>query len=259
MTFSDETLIAYTDGELDADTRAAVEAATASDPEVARRLVKHLALAGKVRAAYDPVLREPVPQRLKDVVSTPVAASASASANAESGGAIDIATARMVKAARAKREQRSWTWRQWSAIAATLVLGVWAGRLVHQEQPQAQMAMQGGGLVARGALERALSTQLAGAQTGDEPVRIGISFRAKSGEYCRTFTLSNETSGLGCKAGPDWRLPVMAHAPTAPSSGAYRMAAGELPPAVVREMEQRIAGHSLDAREEEAAQRGGWR
>jgi transposase len=53
MTFSEETLMAYADNELDAQTRTAVEEAMASDPEIARRVAQHKALRGKLRVAFD--------------------------------------------------------------------------------------------------------------------------------------------------------------------------------------------------------------
>lgn len=253
MNFSEETLMAYVDGELDGETCTAIETATASDPELARRIARHFALAKKVRAAFDPVLREAVPDRLKDAIAQPAAA---ASAGAGAGAVIELSRARPAKP---DLPAQTWSWLQWSAIAASLVVGVLAGRVVLQDPSQMQLAKDGGGLVARGALERALSTQLASAQAGDAPVRIGISFLSKSGEYCRTFSLSNEIAGLACRAGADWRLQVVAHSATGPQpSGAYRMAGGDAPGAVMRAVEERIAGSSLDAREEEAALRRGW-
>ena len=41
MKFSEETLMAYADNELDAQTRTAVEEAMATDPEIARRVAKY--------------------------------------------------------------------------------------------------------------------------------------------------------------------------------------------------------------------------
>lgn len=254
MRFPDKTLMAYADGELDAEARAEVEAAMAADPDTARRVAQHLALAHQVRAAFDPVLREAVPKRLKDA-----GAEMADVAKPEEGGTaavIDLAKARTAKPA---RSTRPWSWPQWSAIAASLIIGVLAGRIDQSDPSQSQMAMDGGGVVAHGSLERALSTQLASTQASDAPIRIGISFLSKSGEYCRTFSLSNGIAGLGCRMGPDWRLQVLARSPTATqSAGAYRMAAGEAPAAVMREVEERIAGSSLDAREEEAALRVDW-
>ncbi len=64
MTLSDETLMAYADGELDSAQRAEVEAAMALDPEIARRVEQHRALRKQFSATYDRVLLETVPDRL---------------------------------------------------------------------------------------------------------------------------------------------------------------------------------------------------
>ncbi len=256
MKFSNEALMAYADGELDAETCAKVEAAMAADPDTALRVAHHLALAHKVNAAFDPVLREAVPKRLKDAGAA--RANVAEPADGATAAVIDIATARTAKPARSTQR---WSWPQWSAIAASLVIGVLAGHNGLSDTPQSQMAMDGGGIVARGTLARVLSTQLASTQASDAPVRIGISFLSKSGEYCRTFSLPNGIAGLGCRMGPEWRLQVLARSPTptpAPSAGTYRMAAGDAPAAVMREVEERITGNSFDAREEEAALRIGW-
>lgn len=254
MSFSDETLMAYSDGELDAGARAAIEAAMASDPEIARRVARHLALAARVRSGFDPVLREAVPKRLQHSVAD--SAGAPASTRVEAAAPHVIPIARPVKGGRSKR---AWSWPEWSAIAASLVIGVMVGRFGQSGSSPSDMLMDSSGVVARGALEQALSTRLASGQAADAPIRIGITFRSRSGEYCRTFALSNEVAGLGCRAGTDWRLPVIARSPTtADASASYRRAAGELPPAVMRAVEERIAGDALDAREEAAALQRGW-
>ena len=114
------------------------------------------------------------------------------------------------------------------------------------------------GVIARGALARALSEQLASAQKSDAPVRVGLTFLSKEGEYCRTFALEKSASaGLACSSGGEWRIPVIAQAER--KSGEYRTAAGELPPAVLRAVEERIQGSSLDAAAERAAQQRGWK
>jgi anti-sigma factor RsiW len=63
-TFSDETLMAFADGELDATTRAAVDAAMREDPEVAKRVAQHRALRAKLQLAYASELDEAPPERL---------------------------------------------------------------------------------------------------------------------------------------------------------------------------------------------------
>jgi anti-sigma factor RsiW len=61
---SDETLIVYLDGELDADARSEVESWLEADAELRDRVAALAASAEALRAAFEPVLHEPVPERL---------------------------------------------------------------------------------------------------------------------------------------------------------------------------------------------------
>jgi anti-sigma factor RsiW len=61
---SDEFLVAYLDGELDAASCAEIEAWLAQDPATRERLARLTESAAAVRAAFDEVLREEVPARL---------------------------------------------------------------------------------------------------------------------------------------------------------------------------------------------------
>jgi anti-sigma factor RsiW len=61
---SDELLIAYLDGELDAETSKEVAAAIARDPALARKAESLAETSAALRVAFDDVLHEPVPERL---------------------------------------------------------------------------------------------------------------------------------------------------------------------------------------------------
>jgi anti-sigma factor RsiW len=61
---SDETLIAYLDGELDSESRSEVESWLEADAELRDRVAAMAASAEALRAAFEPVLHEPVPERL---------------------------------------------------------------------------------------------------------------------------------------------------------------------------------------------------
>jgi anti-sigma factor RsiW len=61
---SDEALVAYLDGELDADERAHVEAWLDADPAVRDRLLALSESAGLLRTAFADFVTEPVPERL---------------------------------------------------------------------------------------------------------------------------------------------------------------------------------------------------
>jgi len=61
MNWTDEALMAFVDGELDAAQRADVERALAGDAVLQARVAKLQAQRRRVSAAYAPVLDEPVP------------------------------------------------------------------------------------------------------------------------------------------------------------------------------------------------------
>jgi hypothetical protein len=249
MKFSDETLMAYADGELGEPERSKLERALKSDPELAARVAQHRALRADVFGAFAGVLDEPVPARLHVVAG-------SAAAPQDKVVHLD-----RVRAAReAAPERPRWSWAQWGGMAASLAIGVLAGSLGVkglQDQPQlAALTTSNGALVAQGQLERALSQQLASAGTPGSAVQIGVSFVDKGGNFCRSFTLGT-SAGLACRDGAQWQVPLLAEGEAA-AAGAYRQAGSAMPPAVLDAIDARIAGPALDAGAERAALQRGW-
>jgi hypothetical protein len=233
MTYSDDTLMAYADGELDPAERASIEQAIRTDPAVAAAVERHRALRADVAAAFAGILDEPVPARLQPP----------APANVVS-----------LEAVREKRtERRRWSWPEWGALAATLVVGVLAGRMVPGGAPA--IAGNGSQVVARGELASALDRQVGG--QGNGAVKVGVSFAARDGAYCRGFVMG-ASAGLACREGGQWRIPVLAETEREAAAG-YRQAGSALPPAVLDAIDARIAGKPLDAAGEEAARKRGWR
>lgn len=245
MNFSEETLMAYADDELDSQTRSALEAAMALDPELAHRVAKHKALREQLRASFDKVLHEPPPQRLID-------AARGVPAVRREGNVIPL---------RRKPPPRR-AWPQWTSLAACLFVGVLLGQvLLRTAGNTGPITSRDGRLLANGVLAESLSEQLSNAQKEDAPVRIGLSFKSKDGEYCRTFTLRNSTTlaGLACREHDDWRLRVLAQAnPTSTNGTQYRQAESEVPPSVMQTVESTISGDPLDARAENAAREMSW-
>lgn len=244
MTFSDEILMAYADGELDAATRAAVEAAMATDPQVAQRVARQRALRGRLRAAFDPVLDEPLPERLLESVR---------------GAPAPRPAANVIPLKR--KAAPHWSWPQWGAIAAGLVGGALLGPLLLRTPAGAALVTRDGQVLASGALARALTEQLASNQPPGAPVQIGVSFRARNGDYCRTFVLREKSAlaGLACRGHETWRLEVLAQNPTSPAAPAgYRPAGSALPASVTRTLDELVQGEPLDAAAEAAARARGW-
>ena len=252
MRFTDETLMAFADGELDAGTRHAVELAMRADPVLAAKVEQHILLRRDVFRAFARTLDEPVPHRLRLAATAPKV--------------VHLDSVRMARKPVVVETPHRWSWPEWGALAATLVVGVLAGTLgVFGVQGETTFAAAGsnGALTARGKLDTALTRQLAsappaagaGASAG---VAIGVSFVAKDGQYCRTFAIG-AAAGLACRSGGQWAIPVLADGGGAGNaSGAYRQAGSAMPPAVLDAVDARATGPSLDARAEQAAARRGW-
>ena len=237
MKFPPETLMAYADGELDAQTRRAIEAEMAVDPEVAQQIERHRAMRAEVGGAFAGVLEEPVPDRL-------------------------LRAAKKTAPKSEQQSRRQWSWPQWTSIAASLLIGVLAGRtLLDRPQSVSGIIASGvdGRVIASGPLAQALSEQLS-SQAGSG-VDIGLTFRSKSGEYCRTFgaNASNPVVGFACRDAEVWRIDMLSTSPRTDSAGGYRMASTQLPAPIVQAIAARMQGEALDADEEAIARQRRWR
>lgn len=248
MTPSEETLMAYVDGELDEQARVEVEAAMRANPDIAARVARQQALRTRVRLAFERVVEEPVPDRL-------VAAARGASPPVRASNVIPLR----------RKESRKWSWPEWGSMAASLAVGAALSLLFVHHARVGPITSRNGQLFASGALAQALSDQLASTQ-GDAattPVQMGISFRDKSGNYCRTFALraTDSLAGLACRSGDGWQLDAVARAQASADGGAgrYRQAASSVPKSILQAVEDHIAGEPLDARAEAAAKAGGWK
>jgi hypothetical protein len=222
--------MAYADGEADLATRVQIEAAMREDPEIGRRVARHRALSEAMRSTGASVLKEPVPERL-------------------------IAAAR----GRAKAPGH---WRGWqpAAMAASLLVGLALGYLGWHGSAALVQTNSSGGLVAGAALAEALSNQLSDDRSPARMATAGLSFRAKTGDYCRTFALTgaDASSGLACHEANGWSIKVLAHSPSAGSPTQFRTAASDLAPAIGAAIEGSIVGEPLDHAGEVAARQAGW-
>ena len=223
MQLSDEMLKAYYDGELDLVARAEIEAAIERDPGLGRIAENH-------RTA-----RAPAPAQL---AAKPVPS---------------VQPLQSVAQPAAPAPQRKLPY--WGLPVAGLALGLVVGKFLlnGNEAPYAESESR---LVARGELAWALTGQLA-SDTGARAVRVGESFRDRSGAYCRTFRLQHEASfaGLACRLGENWQLQVLTAA-TPGTIGSHDITA--MPMAVLRAVDAAIDGEPLDAAAEAAARDAGW-
>jgi hypothetical protein len=126
-------------------------------------------------------------------------------------------------------------------------------------RPSADLSTNASGqLVARGSLGRALEQRLASAGYPGSGPRIGISFRDKAGEDCRTFT-DGGASGLACHRNGAWMISTLVNQSPSTPGYVYRMAGSEMPDAVRRAVTASIVGAPFDAQTERAARNSGWK
>ncbi|MFC5524219.1 anti-sigma factor family protein [Rhodanobacter ginsengisoli] len=246
----DDTLQAYVDGELDAAGAARIDAALAHDDVLARRVQQARALRAQLKAAFDPVLDEPVPAHLSALLR-PTSAQATPAPAAH-----PTHSARRGFGAGRHRARRRW-WVPGAAVAASiavLAVALW------WKQGNELVRVHDGQQFAAGALSRALDQDLASAPDPHASIAIGLSFRSADGNICRTFVQRTRPAmaGLACHEAAGWSLPVISAAEK-PAGGELRQAASALPLAVQAAVDARIRGEAFDAQQERAARDAGWR
>ena len=184
----DTMLMAYADGELDAETAARVEAALEQDDTLAERLGVFLSTRSALKGAFDP----PPP------VSPQLEAAVRAMAY----------PAPQVVSLSARRAANGAAWRP-MALAASLALavGLGAGWFVAQTatDPAPRLALAPGAAGALGALASGQSADLANGQR----LTVVASFADAQGTFCREIA-QDGTGGsmlaVACRAGAAWEL-----------------------------------------------------
>lgn len=235
--WDDTQLAAYVDGELDAAAVARLEAQLAHDVALATRIRRLQALRAQLRAAFDPVLEEPLPPRLV------------AAMEGRGGVATPIGIAR---AKSSRPIPPLW----WGAAAASLLLAVLIGWTL--PRPGALLVPAQDGLLAAGALHEALSAQPSGAMTGAGAVHVSLSFLADDGRYCRAFSLPSGVDGLACRREGRWQIEATGRAPGEAGSE-YRQAGSSLSPAVLAAISGRQQADVLTPEQERQLLDRGWR
>jgi hypothetical protein len=256
MNIPDELLAAYVDGRLQGAERVRIEQAIAHDARLAQRVAQCRATRGRLRGVFDGALHEPVPQRRLQAARSPVRPS--------SAQVIDLAR---VRAERRRRTERHRVLQPQRILIAACVLG---GLLVGAVCERlvggggTLTAWQDGALVARGALADALNHQLRDQTLPGSDFHVGMSFRSRSGNYCRTFSGSDgpALTGLACHQQDQWRIVTLVspqQGAAAPRVASSQRAADSGSSLLQQSVRERIAGQPLDAQAEERARRGDWR
>lgn len=229
---TDETLMAWVDGELDQIAARRIELALSGDSALRARVEDQKRLRERLARRYDAVADEPVPERFRAMLETNV---------------VDLAGAR-------PRARLRPLWVRAAAVAATFGVGFLSAELLTRSDAPGRF--DGGSMIASGPLAEALEHQLAAAQPAGAATRIGVSFAAADGRLCRTFE-TTEAAGLACRGERAWELVTTART-GAGASGEYRQAASGSA-LVMQAAQEMMAGEAFDAEAERRARDAGWR
>lgn len=235
MTISPERLAAYADNQLTGAEAAEVEAALATDPGLRKQLEAHLALKARLAAHFAPVLGEEAPERLASLLRKQPAAPTGTEV-------VDFTEA--AKKMRARRFPVNWMRYAGPAIAASLVLAL-IGYGLRPSTPYAS-----------GEIAAVLDDQLVATQPEGAKVRVLLSFRDSSGDFCRGFA-ADALSGIACRDARGWRLEKV-FAPDDNQVGEYRQA-GSPDAATMAAIQDMAVGGALDAKGEIEARSKSWR
>lgn len=228
MTILPEQLAAYADGELDEVAATRVQYAVENDPELARELGRLVALRLALAARFDPILTEPVPERLINVIE-------------DAGKVINLSDVRAERQTMWQRPQ--FRLGAGAAIAASLIVALLVG---------------GRGGTPQGYADTQLTAALDGAlsgETGADGTRLLISFRDRNGAACRGYS-GLEASGIACRDDHGWKLNML-DGSAAQHTTEYQQAASENA-SIMAAAQNMAAGPALDAAAEKDARDAGW-
>lgn len=246
MTISDETLMAYLDGELPAEERTRIAALIAQDAQLQARVARQESVHVALRAAFDPALRQAVPERLELAAMT-------------TAPSLRWRAMQALKQFAAGIEMRALP--SSPVLAATLLLGVALGLLfTFFQSGTGLIAPEGGALVAQGPLADVLSDGLAAENAATGP-RVGVTFRSKEGHFCRTFetgSITENLAGIACRETGGWTVTTLTRSAPA-NERPYELAGAGMPAVVRGALGEMIDGEPFDAGQERQARDQDWR
>lgn len=230
MEWDDELIAAYADGELHTLIQDRLEDALARNDALRARVEREKMLRARLGGHFDPVLDEPLPERLQAMLQP-------------SPGAEVVP----IEAARRRRlPQRAWIP---TAIAASLAVGLFGGQFLGRESGVSTLPL------ASGELAQALDTQLASAPATGGNIRVGTTFRDEEGRLCRTFD-GSEVAGFACRGGGAWRIEMLAPGSGGGDAGYQQASSGTM--LVLQAAQDRMVGEPLGDQEERRLRDSGW-
>ncbi len=219
--FSDESLMLYVDGLLEAPESERLQQALTRNAKLRARLQVFRSTGRDLAALFEPHAATALPPKLRDIVN----------------GAAPAMSPAPVYDMRQRSAPRVWRegWRSGAALAASVALlaGIGLGWLLHgglagnsalPSQDIVQAA--GGSLIAGDALSRALETQPSGqpmpaGARSSANVSVKMTFQDAAGHYCRQYQLAAQSqhyAGVACRVDGVWRVNFQAVMQPAPSA-----------------------------------------
>ena len=209
---SNEDLMAYVDGQLKPERAAEIASAVAADPSLERRMAAYLDSKAALSGAFDEVLSEPVPDRLRTLVLG------------------DATPPRVVRMDRKRRYPAFYGWPQAMAAGVVLAVGVVIGAyLLPASSPDDVFAT---GLVTSDrSLARALESTASGAlsEVGEYRFKVLQSFRTADDSVCREYQAGDANrgaTGVACRTTDGWRVEVQVASDAPEQVSSYRPASG---------------------------------
>ncbi len=266
MTLSDEMLMAYADGQLDAGEAERVKKLIAQDPALSARREVFLATGHGLASAFDEHMNSPLPGKLRRFA-----------VNAQPRAAKSAGLSQLAETLR-NFLQPVHPLGLAAASAAALIAGVGVGWLLYGGAGGGGSALdqfvqvEHNGTVARGPLRHALDNLQSGKETvvalqKGKVLRmvVDLSFRNKAQDYCRQYRIALEGAenygGIACNGNGQWNIELQAVLAAAqPPSGKSKPApAGKKSTPLEAAVMSMIGGDALDLGEENAMILTGWK
>ncbi|MBN8912579.1 MAG: hypothetical protein J0H65_11090 [Rhizobiales bacterium] len=271
---ADEILMAYADGELTPEECQALERLLRQDAALRVRLAPFVETRAQLATAFEPTLREPVPDRLIKAIERARPQARASMTSVPLGGRLRL----LVDAAAARIAPGGFTPALAASMATLVVAGAAVGWLAGRantpaEAPPSLIATSGPDLVASGALAYALDANPSrtvlttdNGRTSIEPI---VSFRTTTDSVCREYRVTvsgakQDAAGLACRTpSGTWRIAQHVETPKQPArtpatDGTYQTATGINNPAIDAMVETMISGEAFGADDEALFLKNAW-
>lgn len=202
--YSDETLMAFVDGELEPGIRDAIETQMQQDEQLAARIAQLAESRARAREALAPLLTEPLPDALKARVE--------ALLDGEEGTSLEDRSEVVAFKRPPPAPRRMSTWRALPIAASLVLVAGAAGLVIGMSQTRTPSGLNVASLD-RGALTTALNSVAAGAESDfgqSERFRAIASFMNANGALCREFEVDHADRttvvAVACRAAEAWEV-----------------------------------------------------